>query len=186
MLIRVSQKTKILGAQVFPILYCPRSPNMTTKTFSVIIKRYMSNLKIVILRPWTDQFVIKLLSRATVHRKRFKMIEELGDKIRQDIMNTLKGKILCLHFDEMRVNQIGDDLDITVTVERIATSVTSPDFGDTDDYFELFRQRLPNQADVILNLLEYYDIVDQIFDVCCEPQVLTLVYSRAIVLLLQS
>ena len=29
--------------------------------------------------------------RATVHRKRFKKIEELGDKIRQDIMTTLKG-----------------------------------------------------------------------------------------------
>ncbi len=52
--LRVSQKTKILGAQVFSILLCPRSPNMTTKFFSVIIKRYMSNLKIVILRPWTD------------------------------------------------------------------------------------------------------------------------------------
>ena len=34
------------------------------------------------------------LSRATVHRKRFKKIEELGDKIRQDIKTTLKGKKL--------------------------------------------------------------------------------------------
>jgi hypothetical protein len=31
---------------------------MTIKKFSVIIKRYMSNLKSVILLPWTDQFVI--------------------------------------------------------------------------------------------------------------------------------
>jgi hypothetical protein len=51
----------------------------------------MSNLKIVILRPQTHQFVIKSLSRATVHRKRFKMSEELGDKIKQYIINTLKG-----------------------------------------------------------------------------------------------
>ncbi len=42
---RVSQKTKILGAQVFPILLCPKSPNMTIKIFSIIIKRYMSNLE---------------------------------------------------------------------------------------------------------------------------------------------
>ena len=70
MYIRVSQKTKILGAQVFPILFCPKSPNMTKKNFSVIIKRYMSNLKIVILRPWTEQFVINLLSSFTVHGKR--------------------------------------------------------------------------------------------------------------------
>ena len=27
-----------------------------------------------------------------------------------------------------------DDLDITVTVEKIATIVTSPDFGDSDDF----------------------------------------------------
>jgi hypothetical protein len=50
LLTRVSQKTKILGAQVFPILLCPKSPNMTIKIFPVIIKRYMSNLEIVILR----------------------------------------------------------------------------------------------------------------------------------------
>ncbi len=31
------------------------------------------------------------------------------------------------------MKQIEDDLDITVTVERIETSVTSPDFGDSDD-----------------------------------------------------
>ncbi len=65
------KKPNILGAQVFPILLCPRSPNMTIKFFSVIIKRYMSNLKIVILMPWTEQFVINLLSSFTVHGKRF-------------------------------------------------------------------------------------------------------------------
>ncbi len=36
-------------------------------------------------------------------------------------------------------------------------------------YLELFRQCLPKaQADVILNLLGHYDIVDQIFAVCCD------------------
>jgi hypothetical protein len=48
-------------------------------------------------------------------------------------MNTLKGKRLCLHFDGKQMKQIEDDLDITVTVERIDTSVTSPDFGDSND-----------------------------------------------------
>ncbi len=42
------------------------------------------------------------------------------------------------------MNQIEDDLDITVTVEKIATSVTLPDFGDSDDILlELFKQHLP-------------------------------------------
>ncbi len=96
-------------------------------------------------------------------------------------MNTLKGKRLCLHFDGKRVNQIEVDLDITVTVERIATSVTSPDFRYSDDILlgvvQAASSKGSDQADVILNLLEYYDIVDQIFAVCCEPLVLTLVYS---------
>ncbi len=30
-----------------------------------------------------------LAFKATVHRKRFKKIEELGDKIRKDVMNTM-------------------------------------------------------------------------------------------------
>ncbi len=68
-----------------------------------------------------------------------------------------------------------DDLDISVTVEKIATSVTSTDFRDSDYkmtfYLELFKQRLPKaliNVDVILNLLEYYDIVDKILAVCCD------------------
>ena len=117
---------------------------MTTKFFSVIIKRYMSNLKIVILRPWTDKSVIKSLSRATVHRKRFQMIEELGDKIRQDIINTLKRKRLCLHFDGKQLNQTEDDLDVTITVERIARVSHHLTLGiQMTFYLELFKQRLP-------------------------------------------
>ncbi len=100
------------------------------------------------------------------------MSEELGDKIRQYIINTLKGWRLCLHFDGKQVNQMEDDLDITVTVEKIATSVTSPDFRDSDDILlrvvQAVSSKGSDQADVILNLLEYYDIVDQIFAVCCD------------------
>jgi hypothetical protein len=44
-----------------------------------------------------------------------------------------------------------------------------------------------DQSDVILNLLEYYDIVDQIFAVCCDTTSSnTYVFSGAIVLLPQS
>jgi hypothetical protein len=78
-------------------------------------------------------------------------------------MNTLKGKRLCLLFDGKQMKQIDDDLDITVTVERIGTSVTSPDFGDSDDIL----LGVVQAADVILNLREFYDIVDQVFAVCC-------------------
>ncbi len=44
-----------------------------------------------------------------------------------------------------------------------------------------------DQADVMLNLLENYGIVDQIFAVCCDTTSShTSVFSGAIVLLLQS
>jgi hypothetical protein len=65
-----------------------------------------------------------------------------------------------------------DDLDITVTVERIGTSVTSPDFGDSDNILlgvvQAASSKGSHQADVILNLREYYEIVDQVFAVCCD------------------
>ncbi len=101
-----------------------------------------------------------------------KKIEELGNKSMQDIMNTLKGKRLCLHLDGKQMKQIEDDLDITVTVERIGTSATSPDFGGSDDILlgvvQAASSKGSDQADVILNLRDYYDIVDQVFAVCCD------------------
>ena len=86
------------------------------------------------------------------------------------------------------MKQIEEDLNITVTVERIAISVTSPDFDDTDDILlgvvQASSSKGCDQADVILNLLEYYNIVDQIFAVCCDTTSSnTGVFSGAIVLL---
>jgi hypothetical protein len=65
-----------------------------------------------------------------------------------------------------------EDLNITVTVERIAVSVTSPDIGDSDDILlgvvQAESSKGSDQAHVILNLLEYYEVVDQIFAICCD------------------
>ncbi len=56
-------------------------------------------------------------------------------------------------------------------MEKISTSVTSPDLGDSDDILlgvvQAGSSKVSDQADVILNLLEYYEIADQIFAVCC-------------------
>jgi hypothetical protein len=61
----------------------------------------------------------------------------------------------------------------TVTVERIIISVTSPDLGDADDILlgvvQAVSSKGSDQADVKLNLLVYYGIVDQIFAVCWNP-----------------
>lgn len=128
------------------------------------------------------------LSRSTVHRKRFKKIEALGDNIRQDIMKTLQGKRLCVHFDGKQVKEIEEDLNITVSIERIAVSVTSPDLDDSDDILlgvvQAASSKGCDQADVILNLLEYYDIVDQIYAVCCDTTASnTGAFSGAIIIL---
>ncbi len=76
-------------------------------------------------------------------------------------------------------------------VEKSATIVTSPEFGDSDDNLlgvvQAASFKGSNQADVILNLLENYDIVDHIFAVCCDTiSSNTGVFSWAIVLLPQS
>jgi uncharacterized protein Yka (UPF0111/DUF47 family) len=128
------------------------------------------------------------LSRNTVPRKRFKQIEELGDKIREDIMTTLKGKKVCLHFDGKQVKQIEEDLDITINVERIAISVTSPDIEGSDDILlavvQAASSKSCDQAELILNLLDYYDTVDQIYAVCCDTTSSnTGVFSGAIIVL---
>ena len=70
----------------------------------------------------------------------------------------------------------------------ISISVTSPDLGDADDIllgvFQAVSSKGSDQADVILNLLEQYDIVDQTFAVCCDTTSSnTGVFSGAVVLL---
>jgi hypothetical protein len=86
---------------------------------------------------------LKSLSRATVHRKRFKMIEELGVKIRQDIINTLKGYRLCLHLNGRRVNQMEDDLDITVMWKRLLPLSHHLTLEIQRTFYLEFKQRLP-------------------------------------------
>ena len=91
-----------------------------------------------------------------LHRKRFKKIENLGDQISQDIMDVLKGKKLCIHFDGKQEKQIEEDLNITVTVERITISVTSPDIQDSNDILlgvvQADSSKGSDQAFVILNI----------------------------------
>jgi hypothetical protein len=104
-----------------------------------------------------------ILSRSTVHRKRFQKIEAVGDKLRQEIITTLKGKKLCVHFDGKKVKQIDEDLKITVSVERIAVSVTSPDMDDTDDILlgvvQTASSKGSDQAEAILNQKQFSGVI---------------------------
>ena len=53
------------------------------------------------------------------------------EKIRQDIMTTLKGKRFSILFYGKQVKQV-EDLNVTVSIKRIAVSVTSPDLDDSN------------------------------------------------------
>jgi hypothetical protein len=76
------------------------------------------------------------------------------------------------------------DLSITYsTVERVAVSVTSPDIGDNNNILVVALTESPkgsDQAHVILNLLDYYEVVDQIFAICCDNTSLNTAFSGAI------
>ncbi|XP_065681034.1 uncharacterized protein LOC101235214 isoform X1 [Hydra vulgaris] len=110
------------------------------------------------------------LSRSFLHRKR--IIENLGETLRQDVVNVLKGKKLIVHFDGKLVRQLEEENDLTVTCERIVVSVTSPDLECRDDFLlgivQAENSSGSEQAHIILNLLEYYDIVGNIIGVCCD------------------
>ena len=98
------------------------------------------------------------LSKSYVHKKRFEVIKERGNEIREDIIETLQGKRLVLHFDGKLVREISEDKKISVEVERIAVSVTSPDFQDKDDVLlgviQSGSSKGADQAEIILKLLE--------------------------------
>ena len=76
-------------------------------------------------------------------------------------MVVLKGKRLCLHFDGTGWT-CEEDMSISVKRERIAVSVTSPEFNDDHDVLlECYRGRElskgRDQASTILQLLEYLE-----------------------------
>jgi uncharacterized protein (DUF1501 family) len=85
--------------------------------------------------------------------------------------------MLCLHYDDKLVKQMEGDLSIKYsTVERVAVSVTSPDVGNNNNIHVVALTESPkgsDQARVILSLLDYYEVVDQIFAICCDTSLNT-------------
>ena len=108
--------------------------------------------------------------------------------MREEVVETLRGKRLILHFDGKIVKEMSDLKNICNDVERIAISVTSPDFHVKDDILlgiiQSESSKQSDQAEIILKLLEYYEISEQIVAVCTDTTSSnTGVKSGAIVLL---
>ena len=159
-------------------LFISLSPEELLETTSEVAARYnvgirpqTSLIAAICNKSGVDLDAISL-SKTTVYRKRYKQIEDLGDKIREKIMDTLKGKHLYLHFDGKQVKQMEKDLKIIVSYERIAISVTSPDIDDIDDILlgvvQTPSSKGSDQVEAILKNLEYYDITDNIYAICCD------------------
>ncbi|XP_065646356.1 uncharacterized protein LOC136076810 [Hydra vulgaris] len=112
------------------------------------------------------------ISRSSVARSRFKYIEDLGTTIRSSYYEEMAGKNLILHFDSKLVKEIKEKLKITVKKERVAISVTSPEFTTKDDrllgIIPVESTKGKNQAIVIQNILEYFEIADNIIGVCTD------------------
>ena len=92
--------------------------------------------------------------------------------MREEVVKTLRGKRLILHFDGKIVKEMSDLKNICHDVERIAISVTSPDFHVKDDILlgiiQSESSKGSDQAEIILKLLEYYEISEQIVAVCTD------------------
>jgi adenylate/nucleoside-diphosphate kinase len=79
--------------------------------------------------------------------------------------------MLCIHIDGKQVTHLDEDTNITITTERIAVSITSPDLAETDDILlgvvKSSSSKGEDQAECVLDLLLFFDIQpEQIFAIC--------------------
>ena len=87
------------------------------------------------------------------------------------ITHKIRNLNLCLHIDGKQVTHLDEDANITVTRERIAVPITSPDLAETDDILldvvVCDSSKGEDQAAAVQELLLFYDITsNQIFAIC--------------------
>jgi hypothetical protein len=112
------------------------------------------------------------ISRSSVHRHRFKILEKKAIIIRENYREEMKRKKLVLHFDGKIVRHFQKEFGQTIVRDRIAVSITSPEFEDMNDrllgILPSSSGRAADQVLLIHNLLEYYEVIDDLFAVCCD------------------
>ncbi len=153
----------------------PVCHKLSLKAFAICNKAGVNLLKTSCFQDHSSQKEIKKYSRARWQDQAWR--HEYG---------TMKGKWLCLHFDGKQVKQIEEDWSLLSLRKGLLSVSNCLTWGkQMTFYLELFRQCLQKaQADVMLNLREYYDSVDQIFAMCCDTTSSnTGVFSGAVVLL---
>ena len=112
------------------------------------------------------------VNRETVRTKRYEIVRRQGDEIRKHYREEMSGKNLVLHFDSKIVAHIEETMKQKVTRDRIAVSVTSPEFGHKEDLLlgvvPTYSGKAADQALVIQNLVEHFELPDQIFAICTD------------------
>lgn len=112
------------------------------------------------------------VNRETVRTKRYEIVQRQGDEIRRHYREEMSGKNLVLHFDGKLVAHIEEAMKQKVTRDRIAVSVTSPEFSHKEDLLlgvvPSDSGRAADQALVIQNLLEHFEVPDQVFAICTD------------------
>ena len=81
------------------------------------------------------------------------------------ITHKIRNLNLCLHIDGKQVTHLDEDANITVTRERIAVSITSPDLAETDDILlgvvVCDSSKGEDQAAAVQELLLFYNITSK-------------------------
>jgi len=87
----------------------------------------------------------------------------------------MKDKLLVVHFDGKLVKHIEEESRKRVTADRMAVSVTSPEFSSKQDLLlgvvPLESGKSEEMAIILQNLMEYFEISEDIFAFCADTTV---------------
>jgi hypothetical protein len=94
------------------------------------------------------------------------VIENEARIVREENLDKVRGLKVIIHFDTKLVKHYRTDQKMSKTVERLALSISSPQVNEPLDFLlgvlEIKSTKGQDQAIAIQNILEYYELTDQI------------------------
>ena len=106
------------------------------------------------------------VSKSGLHRNRKIVIENEAEMVREENPDKVRDLKVVLHFDTKLVKHYRTEKKMSETVERLALSLSSPQVNEPLDFLlgvlEIESSKGQDQAIAIQNILEYYELTDQI------------------------
>ena len=106
------------------------------------------------------------VSKSGLHRNRKIVIENEAEIVREENLDKVRDLKVVLHFDTKLVKHYRTEKKMPETVERLALSLSSPQVNKPLDFLlrvlEIESSKGQDQAIAIQNILEYYELTDQI------------------------